>query len=297
VQALKDVADRTQGPIKAELARESAEDAANVGSLWVINAVTLAASEKVIRNLAKRHDVREVRFDRSIAAPPKPKRKVQAKDDAPIIWNIEQIRAPQVWELGYTGAGTVVGSFDTGVDGTHPDLAPNYRGNDAISWYDPYHQHDEPYDNNGHGTHTTGTMVASGEFSGFRISVAPGAQWIAAKAWNDADNATASAFHLIFQWFLAPGGDPANAPDVVNSSWGLDPPSCDPEFVSDIAAFRAAGIVPVFAPATRAPARARCSRPAATRARMRSAPPTTPTTSRNSAAWDRRSATARSSPT
>ena len=245
VQALKDVAQRTQGPIRAQLAQESSDDARNVRPLWVVNAIALEASAKTIDKLAKRHDVREVRLDRSIA-PPQPRRTMRAKSSsAPPAWGIAQIHAPEAWSLGYDGTGIVVGSFDTGVDGTHPDLAPRYRGNDAISWFDPYGQHDEPYDGNGHGTHTTGTMLG-GDFSGFQIGVAPGARWIAAKGWNNRDNATASAFHAIFEWFLAPGGDSANAPDVVNSSWGMDPPSCDPEFVADVAALRAAGIVPVF---------------------------------------------------
>jgi subtilase family serine protease len=246
VQALKDKAERTQGPIRSQLQHEDAAEARNVKPLWVVNAIALEATEKVIRKLAKRPDVREVRLDREIPAP-KPRATVRTKSGTPPAWNLEQIRAPQTWALGYTGTGVVVGSFDTGVDGTHPDLAPSYRGNDAISWFDPYGRHDEPYDNNGHGTHTTGTMVANGEFSGFLIGVAPGAKWIAAKGWNDRDNATASAFHAIFQWFLEPGGDTANAPDVVNMSWGMDPPSCDPEFLLDVQAFRAAGIVPVFA--------------------------------------------------
>ena len=246
VQALKDKAEQTQRPIRAQLQAEDAGDARNVKPLWVVNAIALEATERLIRKLANRPDVREVRLDKSIPAP-KPRATVRPKVSAAPAWNLEQIRAPQTWELGYTGTGVVVGSFDTGVDGTHPDLVPNYRGNHAISWFDPYHRHDEPYDNNGHGTHTTGTMVASGEFSGFLIGVAPGAKWIAAKGWNDRDDATASAFHAIFQWFLEPGGDPANAPDIVNMSWGMDPPSCDPEFLLDVQALRAAGILPVFA--------------------------------------------------
>jgi subtilisin family serine protease len=250
VQALRDTAERTQGPIRALIAQEEAQgEASGVRSFWVFNGLALNASEKTIRKLAARHDVREVRFDKPIPEPkPRPRKAATLKSaGAPPAWNLEQIRAPQVWDFGHTGAGIVVGSFDTGVDGTHPDLVPNYRGNDAISWFDPYNEHDSPYDNNGHGTHTTGTMVASGESSGFRVGVAPGARWIAAKGWTDDGDATASAFHSIFEWFLAPGGDPANAPDVVNSSWGMDPPSCDPEFVADVQAFRAAGIVPVFA--------------------------------------------------
>jgi bacillopeptidase F len=130
----------------------------------------------------------------------------------------------------------VVGSFDTGVDGNHPDLVGRYRGNHAISWYDPYGEHATPYDANGHGTHTTGTAVG-GSAGGTAIGVAPGATWIAAKAWNDAGVGSTSAFHLIFQWFLAPGGNPANAPDVVNNSWAFIDAGCFTEYRADIQAW------------------------------------------------------------
>jgi hypothetical protein len=40
---------------------------------------------------------------------------------------VAQIHAPEVWALGYEGAGIVVGSTGTSVDGTHPDLAPLSR--------------------------------------------------------------------------------------------------------------------------------------------------------------------------
>lgn len=31
-----------------------------------------------------------------------------------------------VWEAGYKGKGILVGVVDDGVDGSHPDLSPNY---------------------------------------------------------------------------------------------------------------------------------------------------------------------------
>ena len=251
VNALRDAADRHQPPIRALLAQEQAHGTArNIKPFWVFNGIAVTTKESVIRRLAARPDVREVRLDAAIP-PPRLRRSAATPagatpSTADPAWNIAQIHAPEVWDMGYMGAGVVIGSFDTGVEGTHPDLAPRYRGNDAISWFDPYGEHASPYDNNGHGTHTTGTVVG-GDASGNSIGVAPGAQWIAAKAWDDSDNATESAFHQIFEWFLAPGGDPANAPDVVNSSWGLDPALCFPDFLADVQAFRAAGIVPVFA--------------------------------------------------
>jgi subtilase family serine protease len=248
VGALRDHAERSQPAVKAQLATEQANGAVQrVRSFWVFNGFAITANEKAIRRLAKRPDVREVRLDTPIP-PPRPRPATVALSAADGAWNIQMIRAPEVWALGagYDGTGVVIGSFDTGVDGSHPDLAPRYRGNHAISWFDPYGQHASPFDNNGHGTHTTGTVVG-GDLSGYSIGVAPGARWIAAKAWDDADNATESSFHEIFEWFLAPGGDPANAPDVVNSSWGLDPALCFLDFRSDVQALRAAGIMPVFA--------------------------------------------------
>ena len=248
VDALRGVADRTQPSIKAQLAREQTDGAVRrVKPFWVFNGFAVTATQQAIRRLAARGDVREVRFDATIP-PPRPRPASVTKVAVENAWNIDMIRAPEVWTLGpgYTGIGVVIGSFDTGVDGDHPDLAPRYRGNNAISWFDPYGEHSSPYDNNGHGTHTVGTMVG-GDLSGQAIGVAPGARWIAAKGWDDTDNATESAFHQIFEWFLAPGGDAANAPDVINSSWGLDPALCFLDFKSDVQALRAAGIVPVFA--------------------------------------------------
>src|SRR2546427_979428 len=162
--ALQDHANRHQGAIRAVLAQEQAVgNVQQVIPLWILNGLAVTANEAVIRQLAARADVKEVRLDRQIPKPqPTPASALSSVGVSE--WNIAQIRAPEVWQLGpgYDGTGSVVGSFDTGVDGTHPDLAPRYRGNDAISWFDPYGEHATPFDNNGHGTHTTGIAVGGG---------------------------------------------------------------------------------------------------------------------------------------
>ena len=81
-----------------------------------------------------------------------------------------------------------------------------------------------------------GTMVG-----GNGVGVAPGAQWIAARAFNSAGVAQDSWLHSAFQWMLAPNGNPALAPDVVNNSWGNNV-GASIEFQADIQALLSAGI-------------------------------------------------------
>jgi subtilisin family serine protease len=248
VKALKNLADLHQGPLRAYLKQQQTSgDVERVVPFWIFNGMAIKAAGPMIRNLAARPEVKEIRLDARIPLP-SPTPAAANEPSSTSEWNIARIRAPEVWAINpaYNGTGAVIGSFDTGVDLTHPDLFSRYRGNNQVSWFDPYNEHSLPFDSNGHGTHTTGTAVG-GDASGANIGVAPGATWTAAKAWNDAGDGAISAFHQIFEWFLAPGGNPDNAPDVVNCSWAFSESGCDTEFLPDIQAWRAAGIFPVFA--------------------------------------------------
>ena len=95
----------------------------------------------------------------------------------------------------------------------------------------------------GHGTQVTGVIVAGGG-----IGMAPGAKFIAARAFDDTGASTASAIHLAFQWLLDPDHNPAtpDAPNVVNLSWGARQ-ACNLEFQPDLQALRSAHILPVAA--------------------------------------------------
>jgi len=157
------------------------------------------------------------------------------------------VNAPALWDLGFRGEGIVVANMDTGVDAAHPDLAGRWRGG-TNSWYDPNGEHPTaPTDVNGHGTWTMGAMVG-GDAGGTSIGVAPGAQWIAVKLFNDGGTTTSSVVHLGFQWLLDPDGNPAtaDAPNVVNNSWSGSAAGCDLEFQPDLRSLRAAGVLPVF---------------------------------------------------
>jgi bacillopeptidase F len=140
--------------------------------------------------------------------------------------------------------------MDTGVDVNHPDLVSRWRGG-SNSWYDPNGEHATPYDGDtyGHGTGVMGVMVG-GDAGGSAIGVAPGAQWIAVKIFNDAGLAALSGIHAGYQWLLDPDGDPDtdDAPDIVNNSWGFPDQAgyCSTYFQSDIVTLKTAGIGVVF---------------------------------------------------
>ncbi len=210
-------------------------------SFWVFNGFSVTATSAAILALSSRPEIAAI-----------------TSDEVPILMtgaaaaaaepNLDAIGAPALWKLGFTGQGVVVASMDTGVDGTHPDLAARWRGG-SNSWYDPYGEHPIfPTDVYGHGTWVTGVMVG-GSAGGSAVGIAPDAQWIAVKIFNDRGVATISGIHQGYQWLLDPDGNPstADAPDLVNNSWALGNPGCNLEFQYDVAALKSAGIMQVFA--------------------------------------------------
>ncbi|MBP7147718.1 MAG: S8 family serine peptidase [Acidobacteria bacterium] len=219
-------------------------------SLWMINALAATVPPGLVHDLAALPGVASVALDREFAAPrSEPGRSAPESTRAGATeWNVLRVRAPELWDLGFEGAGLVIANFDTGADPLHPDLATRWRGG-ANSWYDPYGQHATPTDRDGHGTRTTGILVG-GDNGGTYIGVAPAAKWIAAKIFNDAGQATYSAIHQAFQWALDPDRKPntQDAPDVVNNSWGFSDTAnvCNEEFRADVNTLKAAGIAVVF---------------------------------------------------
>ncbi|UCC62797.1 MAG: S8 family serine peptidase [Anaerolineae bacterium] len=255
VFALQVTAERTQAGVRAFLARElAAGRVADVRPFWIFNGLALTGGWETAFALAARPEVAILRADHERHLPDElcNREPVAGRLGQPsgVEWNVERIRAPLVWQaLGIDGAGVVVANVDSGVDWLHPALQPRYRG------YDPHgmaHRHvgnwfdatgvgaTYPVDSNGHGSHTMGIIVGDEG-----IGVAPGAQWIAVRAFNSAGVGYESWIHAAFEWLLAPAGDPALAPDVVNNSWGNIISSSE-VFRDDVRALRQAGILAVF---------------------------------------------------
>jgi len=240
-QRLQDKAANTNQPVFDLLARKGEQGKMN--SLWAINALAGTISVEAILEIANLPGVESLALDAVIQGPGP-----SSAPTAPTNWNLGAIAAPDVWNIGHTGLGAVVATMDTGVDVTHPDLAPGYRGG-SNSWFDPYGQNATPADFSGHGTQVMG-LIVGGESGGYQIGVAPDAKWISAKIFDNANNATLSGIHAAYQWTLDPDGDFAtdDAPDIVNNSWVLNGTlnQCNQEFSVDIALLKEAEIAVVF---------------------------------------------------
>ncbi len=236
IRALRQKATQSERPLRNFLNRQPAR---KLKSLWLINGLGVKIPARLVDAMRKFPGVESISLDATLAAPPP-----AGGSAAPPEWNLNMLGAPQLWQQGVTGQGIVVASLDTGVDVQHPDIGPKWRGG-SNSWYDPSGEHASPYDANGHGTQTMG-LIVGGDSGGTAIGVAPGAQWIAAKIFDDTGTSSYSNIHLAFQWLLDPDGNPDvdDAPDVVNNSWGLANAAgvCELEFQADIEALRAAGI-------------------------------------------------------
>ncbi|MFI4912156.1 MAG: S8 family serine peptidase [Sedimentisphaeraceae bacterium JB056] len=213
-------------------------------SLWSINSLSLKAPVSVISELELLDGVVDIRYD-DIVELSVFNQNVSTLSVAQS--NIQLINVSPLWDMGFTGSGVVVAVLDSGVDFLHPDLSAKWRGGNN-SWYDPYNFTLEPYDVDGHGTNVTGVIVG-GDNSGITIGAAFDAQWIAAKIFDDSNEASYSKIHQCLQWLLDPDGDPStdDCPDIVNNSWGITDAvgQCETEFLPDIQLLQQLGIIVV----------------------------------------------------
>ncbi|MYS35616.1 subtilisin family serine protease [Streptomyces sp. KhCrAH-43] len=237
---------------------------------WIANAVKVTGDQDLVERLAMRPDVARIvkeqhyKLDDIDSKPTaaetkaavKAATKAAAAEEATPEWGVEDIKADRVWDdYKDRGEGIVIANVDSGVQFDHPDLVDNYRGNNGdgsfthdYNWYDASGEcpTSAPCDNNGHGTHTMGTMVGKGG-----VGVAPNATWIAAKG-CESNLCNDSTLLLAGQWILAPtdhnGQNPRPdlAPNIVNNSWGADDTTST--FYQDIVeAWNSAGIFEAFA--------------------------------------------------
>lgn len=249
-RTLFDTAQASQKAIRAELDARGME----YQSFYIVNAILVRGDRNLARTLAARPDVRRIDGNPIMRQTlPRPHKPEPLEFNPEWQWpdlitgkailaaepGISYVRAPQIWNLGYTGQGVVVGGADTGYRWTHAALKNAYRGWNGTTASHDYNWHDSvhsgggvcgansaaPCDDNGHGSHTMGTTV--GLDGANQIGMAPGAKWIGCRNMNQGAG-TPSTYIECMEFFLAPypvggttaQGDPSKAPHITVNSWG-----------------------------------------------------------------------------
>lgn len=238
---LRDFADKSQAPIRKWLS----DRGVSYQPYWAANVILVTGNRAIVDGLAAMPDVKQIESNAPFKGISDPvgiqTALITSSTSQPdtIEWGVQRVNAPQVWAMGFTGQGIVIGNQDTGMRWTHNAIKPHYRGwngttaDHNYNWHDAIHDStgnpcgndsQQPCDDHGHGTHTTGT-TSGDDGAGNQIGVAPGAKWIGCRN-MDQGTGTPARYTECFQFFIAPtdlqgnNPDPTKRPHVMNNSWG-----------------------------------------------------------------------------
>ncbi len=133
-------------------------------------------------------------------------------------WDMVQIHAPEARAINGGSPSVVVGDIDTGLDYTHPDVASNVDFTNSVSCVGgvPNTNPTAWMDDNGHGTHTAGTIAAAQNGIGI-VGVAPNVKIAGIKAGNANGFFFPEAVVCAFMW----AGNHNIA--ITNNSYFADP--------------------------------------------------------------------------
>lgn len=226
VTSLKAKAAATQQPVLDFLASEPLVDRHSVQPLWVTNVIQARVNMATIKRLSLREDIGKLELivpvsyadeDEAVFTPPVP------NGSEP---GLVQMNAHKLWEMGYTGAGSLVMTVDSGVDWLHPSLVGKYQG----IYFAERQSHtgaatQGSTDCDGHGTRVTGNMIGLDRITNDTIGPAFNARWIGGAHAGLIGACADAIFGSIqnFQYALDPDNDSNTTddiPDVLNNSWG-----------------------------------------------------------------------------
>jgi subtilisin family serine protease len=212
---------------------------------WSTNALSITASEAVIRHLAQFPEVQKIIYDSTVQLT---YRVDEPKPEAQYTYGLQKIGIPDLRRQypHLTGKGVVVGILDTGIDGKHPELQGRVK-----AFGDFIQGKTEAYDDNGHGTHVAGTIAGSG-IGGTEIGVAPEATLVIGKILSGQGGGSLSGILQGMEWITNPDRrlNSNLRPHVVNNSWGsnrFDGNIRTIPFAQHVITWVEMGIFPVFA--------------------------------------------------
>lgn len=248
-------AEQSQAQFKQTLNMWSRSGIVNQGySLWVANAMIVDLPVKDLSKLGSDPTVAYVHANSQMQliapiggrwlAP------FQMQEEPQLTYGLQKINMPQLRasKPDLTGKSIRVAVIDTGIDGQHPDLAGK-----VVTFGDFVNKKTAPYDDQGHGTHCSGT-IGGGAASGTGIGVAPDVRFIGAKFLNSSGSGTFADALLAMQWVIDPDGKPEtdDGAQIVSNSWGGGGPSknedpADNALCKAVTSWVKLGIAPVFA--------------------------------------------------
>ena len=208
--------------------------------LTIANAIATELTESAIAALKKNKNVAYVEDDIQI--------KMVAES---LPWGVDRIDAEVVWggsedatsvstSAKATGSGIQVAVIDTGIDTGHPDLEDNY-----LDGYDFVNDDTDPTDDNGHGTHVSGTIAGVDNTVGV-IGVAPEAGIYALKALDSGGSGYLSDVVAAIGWAVeGPDGEEGDDDDADVVSMSLSTSYDSETLQSAVDNALAAGTLPI----------------------------------------------------
>jgi subtilisin len=169
----------------------------------IVNAVSANLPERAIAGLANNPNIEIVELDGVATI-----NRFDAELDN--TWGVKKIGAGDAHALPTPVLGTAVNVavIDTGTTPSHPELAGAYRGG-----WDFVNNDSDPTDDNGHGTHVSGTIAAAMNGTGV-VGVAPGVNLYALKVLNAQGSGSYSNIIAAVDWATS------HNIQVTNNSYG-----------------------------------------------------------------------------
>jgi serine protease AprX len=209
--------------------------------LRIINSVTAEVPADLIDDLAEIENVKEIIYDKPVKAH--------------LTESVGIINATRVWQLSDNDRNPIMGTnitiaiIDTGIDYTHPAFGSCTQEEflagtceKVIGGYDFSNNDNNPYDDNGHGTHCAGIAAGNGIVKG----VAPNAKLYAYKVLSSSGSGSYSQVIQGIERATDPDGDQdySDHVDVISLSLGA-PGNPDDEVSEAVDTAFARGVVAV----------------------------------------------------
>ncbi len=162
-----------------------------------VNALALSVTEDELKKLEENKDIKKIVEDKPVH--------ISLSESVPLI-KANQVWGEKVNGINLTGKGVGVCVIDTGIAYNHSDFGgsnsfPNSKiigGHNFCADENCTSENNNPYDNNGHGTHVAGIVAANGKLKG----VAPDAKIIAVKALNSNGTGSLSVTAAAIDWCI-----------------------------------------------------------------------------------------------